>query len=80
MFFGIRFLYGGVAVFANIRWEVVLVLMVACVGSVVVGLVLWMWVVWMIGLLGLLVIVGDIAWTIMSFARAKRAGESKLKF
>jgi hypothetical protein len=46
----------------------------------VVGLALWMWVVWMIGLLGLLVIVGAIAWTIMSFARAKRAGESKLKF
>jgi hypothetical protein len=31
-------------------------------------------------LLGLLVIVSDLAWTIMSFARAKRAGESKLKF
>jgi hypothetical protein len=80
VFFSIRFLDGGVAVFANIRWEVVLALMVACVGSVVVGLVLWMWAVWTIGLLGLLVIVGDIAWTIMSFARAKRAGESKLKF
>jgi Flp pilus assembly protein TadB len=71
---------GGVAVFANIRWEVVSVLMFSCVVSVVLGLVLWMWVVWIIGLLGLLVIVGDIAWTIMSFARAKRAGESKLKF
>ena len=80
MFFSIRFLYGGVAVFANIRWEVVFALMFACVVSVVVGLALWMWAVWMIGLLGLLVIVGDIAWTIMSFARAKRAGESKLKF
>jgi 1,4-dihydroxy-2-naphthoate octaprenyltransferase len=67
-------------VFANVRWEVVFALMFACVVSVVVGLALWMWVVWMIGLLGLLVIVGDIAWTIMSFARAKRAGESKLKF
>ncbi|MGH8071152.1 MAG: hypothetical protein ACRERE_39180 [Candidatus Entotheonellia bacterium] len=66
--------------FANVRWEVVFALMFACVASFVVGLVLWMWVVWMIGLLGLLVIVGDIAWTIMSFARAKRAGESKLKF
>jgi 1,4-dihydroxy-2-naphthoate octaprenyltransferase len=80
LFFSIRFLYGGVAVFANIRWEVVFALMFACVVSVVVGLALWMWAVWMIGLLGLLVIVGDIAWTIMSFARAKRAGESKLKF
>jgi 1,4-dihydroxy-2-naphthoate octaprenyltransferase len=67
-------------VFANVRWEVVFALMFACVVSVVVGLALWMWMVWMIGLLGLLVIVGDIAWTIMSFARAKRAGESKLKF
>ena len=66
--------------FANVRWEVVFALMFACIVSVVVGLVLWMWVVWTIGLLGLLVIVGDIAWTIMSFARAKRAGESKLKF
>ena len=66
--------------FANVRWEVVFALMCACIVSFVVGLVLWMWVVWMIGLLGLLVIVGDIAWTIMSFARAKRAGESKLKF
>jgi hypothetical protein len=26
------------------------------------------------------VIIGDITWTILSFARAKRAGESKLKF
>jgi hypothetical protein len=69
-----------VAVFANIRWEVVFALMFACIVSVIVGLVLWMWMVWMIGLLGLLVIVGDLAWTIMSFARAKRAGESKLKF
>jgi hypothetical protein len=69
-----------VAVFANIRWEVVFALMFACIVSVIVGLVLWMWVVWMIGLLGLLVIVSDLAWTIMSFARAKRAGESKLKF
>ena len=75
-----RCLYGEMAVFANIRWEVVLALMGACVVSVVVGLVLWMWAVWIISLLGLLVIVGDIAWTIMSFARAKRAGESKLKF
>jgi Flp pilus assembly protein TadB len=66
--------------FANIRWEVVFALMFACLVSVVVGLVLWMWMVWIIGLFGLLVIVGDIAWTIMSFARAKRAGESKLKF
>ena len=66
--------------FANVRWEVVFALMFACIVSVVMGLVLWMWVVWMIGLLGLLVIVGDISWTIMSFARAKRAGESKLKF
>ena len=66
--------------FANIRWEVVFALMFACVVSVIVGLVLWVWVVWMIGLLGLLAIVGDLAWTIMSFARAKRAGESKLKF
>jgi hypothetical protein len=67
-------------VFANVRWEVVFALMFACIVSFGVGLVLWMWVVWMIGLLGLLVIVGDIAWTIVSFARAKRAGESKLKF
>jgi hypothetical protein len=67
-------------VFANVRWEVVFALLFACIVSVVVGLALWMWVVWTIGLLGLLVIVGDIAWTIMSFARAKRAGESKLKF
>lgn len=66
--------------FANVRWEVVFALMFACIVSFVVGLVLWMWVVWTIGLLGLLVIVGDIAWTIMSFARAKRAGESKLRF
>jgi hypothetical protein len=69
-----------VAVFANIRWELVFALMFACVVSVIVGLVLWMWVVWMIGLLGLLVIVGDLAWTIISFARAKRVGESELKF
>jgi len=59
---------------------VVFALMLACVVSVVVGLVLWMWVVWIIGLLGLLVIVGDIAWTVLSFARAKRAGEGQLKF
>jgi hypothetical protein len=65
---------------ANVRWEVVFALMGACVACFVVGLVLWMWELWMIGLLGLLVITGDIAWTIMSFARAKRAGESKLKF
>jgi hypothetical protein len=66
--------------FANVRWEVVFALMGACVVCLVVGLVLWLWMLWMIGLLGLLVIIGDIAWTIMSFARAKRAGESKLKF
>jgi hypothetical protein len=69
-----------VTVLANVRWEVVFSLILACLVSVVVDLVLWMWVVWMLGLLGLLVIVGDIAWTIMAFARAKRAGESKLKF
>ncbi|HSF31865.1 MAG TPA: hypothetical protein VLK82_15485 [Candidatus Tectomicrobia bacterium] len=66
--------------FANVRWEVVFAMIFACVICFIVGLVLWLWMVWMIGLLGLLVIVGDIAWTIMSFARAKRAGEGKLKF
>lgn len=66
--------------FANVRWEVVFALICACFLCLVLGLVLWMWMLWLIGLLGLLVIVGDIAWTIMSFARAKRAGESKLKF
>ena len=66
--------------FANVRWEVVFALMCTCVVCVIVGLALWVWVVWMIGLLGILVIIGDITWTIMTFARAKRAGESKLKF
>jgi hypothetical protein len=66
--------------FANVRWEVVFALIFACFVCFVVGLVVWMWVIWMIGLLGLLVILGDIAWTILAFARAKRAGESKLKF
>lgn len=66
--------------FANVRWEVVFALVFACVVCVIVGLALWLWPVWVIGLLGLLVIIGDIAWTIMSFARAKRVGESKLKF
>jgi hypothetical protein len=65
---------------ANVRWEVVFALMFACVICVILGLILWVWVVWAIGLVGLLVIVGDIAGTIMSFARAKRAGERKLKF
>jgi hypothetical protein len=55
-------------VFANIRWEVALALLLACIVLIVVGL------------LGLLTIVGDIAWTILSFARANRAGESQLKF
>jgi hypothetical protein len=67
-------------VFANVRWEVVFALIFICLLCLIVGLVLWIWVVWVIGLVGLLVIVGDIAWTILSFARAKRAGEGKLKF
>ncbi len=66
--------------FANVRWEVVFGLLFACFVCLVVGLVLWMWAIWMIGLAGLLLIVGDIAWTILTFARAKRAGEGKLKF
>ena len=66
--------------FANVRWEVVFALIFACVACFIVGLVLWMWMLWLTGLLGVLVIVGDVAWTILSFARAKRAGESKLKF
>ena len=66
--------------FANVRWEVVFALVFACFVCFAVGLVMWMWVVWMIGLLGLLVILGDVAWTVLSFARAKRAGEGKLKF
>jgi Flp pilus assembly protein TadB len=65
---------------ANVRWELVAALMVACFAGLVVGLVLWLWPLWLIGLLGLLLIVGDIAWTLIAFARAKRAGESKLKF
>jgi hypothetical protein len=59
---------------------VVFALIIACFVCFVVGLVLRMWAVWMAGLLGMLVIVGDIAWTILSFVRAKRAGEGKLKF
>jgi 1,4-dihydroxy-2-naphthoate octaprenyltransferase len=70
----------GLTMFANVRWEVVFALMFACFVCFVVGLVVWMWVIWMIGLLGLLVIVGDIAWTVLSFVRAKRAGEGKLRF
>ncbi len=66
--------------FANVRWEAVFALVFALLVCVVVGLLLWMWVVWTIGLLGLVVIAGDVAWTIIDFARAKRAGESKLKF
>ena len=66
--------------FANVRWEVVFALIFACFVCFVVGLVLWICLVWALGLLGLLVIIGDITWTILSFARAKRAGESKLKF
>ena len=65
---------------ANVRWEAVFALVFACVVCVVVGLVLWVWILWVVGLLGLAVIAGDIAWTIVDFARAKRAGESKLKF
>ena len=66
--------------FVNVRWEVVFALIFACFACFVVGLALWIWAVWVLGLLGLLVIIGDIAWTIVSFASAKRAGESKLKF
>jgi hypothetical protein len=71
---------GGLALFANVRWQVVYAPMGACVVCFVVGLALWVWMLWVIDLLGLLVVVGDIAWTIMSLARAKRAGEGKLKF
>jgi Flp pilus assembly protein TadB len=71
---------GGHSVFANVRWEVVFGLVLACIALLAVGLVAWVWLVWLVGLLGLLLIVGDIAWTILAFARAKRAGESKLKF
>ena len=70
----------GSAVLANVRWEAVFALVFACVVCVVVGLLLWMWILWGVGLLGLAVIAGDIAWTIIDFTRAKRAGESKLKF
>jgi Flp pilus assembly protein TadB len=66
--------------FANLRWEVVFALLLLCVVCLVVGLVIWVWPIWLASLLGLLLIVGDIAWTILSFARAKRSGESKLKF
>ena len=66
--------------FANVRWEVVFALIFACFVCFVVGLVLWIWAMWALGLLGLLVIIADVAWTILSFARAKRAGESNLKF
>jgi hypothetical protein len=66
--------------FANVRWEIVFALLFASVVCFIVGLLLWIWIVWAIGLLGVLLIIGDIAWTILSFARAKRAGESKLKF
>ena len=65
---------------ANVRWEVVLAAVVASLACFVVGLATWTWILWLIGLLGLLGIGGDIAWTVMAFARAKRAGESKLKF
>jgi hypothetical protein len=50
-----------VTALANVRWEAVFPLILACLVSVVVGLVPWIWVVWMLGLLGFLVIVGDIA-------------------
>lgn len=66
--------------FANVRWEVVLALLLSCMVMIAVGLVMWVWPVWLMGLLGLVLIVGDIAWAILSFAQAKRAGESKLKF
>ncbi|HXH12560.1 MAG TPA: hypothetical protein VNP04_22670 [Alphaproteobacteria bacterium] len=66
--------------FANVRWEVVLALLLTCMVMIAVGLVMWVWPVWFMGLLGLLFIVGDIAWAILAFAHAKRAGESKLKF
>ena len=66
--------------FANLRWEVVFALLLTCVVFLVVGLVIWIWPIWLAGLVGLVIIVGDIAWTILSFARAKRTGESKLKF
>lgn len=56
-----------------------LALLLACVVLIVVGLVCC-WPLWLVGLLGLLTIVGDITWAIVSFARGKRAGESKLKF
>ncbi|MGH8058819.1 MAG: hypothetical protein ACREOH_16530, partial [Candidatus Entotheonellia bacterium] len=70
----------GGAVLANVRWEIVFAAIFAGFICLVVGLALWIWFVWLIGLLGLLVIAGDIAWTVIAFARAKRAGESKLKF
>ena len=66
--------------FANVRWEAVFALVFASFVCFVVGLVLWMWMLWVLGLIGLAVIAGDIAWTIMSFLRAKRAGQTKLKF
>lgn len=66
--------------FANVRWEVVLALLLTCMVMIAVGLVMWVWPVWFMGLLGLVFIVGDIAWAILAFAQAKRAGESKLKF
>jgi hypothetical protein len=59
---------------------VVLALIFACFAGFVVGLVLWIWPLWLAGLLGLVVIASDIAWTVVSFAHAKRAGEGKLKF
>jgi len=66
--------------FANVRWEVVLALLLTCMVMMAVGLVMWVWPVWLMGLLGLVFIVGDIAWAILAFAQAKRAGESQLKF
>jgi hypothetical protein len=65
---------------ANVRGEVVFALMFACVVCFILGLILGLWVVWATGLVGLLALVGDIAWTIMAVARAKCAGESKRKF
>jgi hypothetical protein len=41
-------------VLANVRWEVVFALVGACLISIIVGLVLWMWMVWLSGLLALL--------------------------
>jgi len=68
------------AVFGNVRWEAVFALVFAFFGCFVVGLVLWIWMLWLLGLLGLVIIASDIAWTILAFLRAKRAGQSKLKF